>query len=410
MTVPEGWKRRKLGNLLKTLRNGYVCAQSRSGEGLPISRIETISHGVVDPDSVGYAEIPLADRDKFKMQVGDILLSHINSLKHIGKSALYTEDINLYHGMNLMLLRAERGIVTPDFLHSILISDNARNHIRRYAKQAINQASVNKKDIAKMDVLLPPLPEQKKIAAILSSVDETIQATRETIEQTKKVKQGLLQELLTRGIGHTKFKKTEIGEIPEEWRLTNLGSISDIRRGASPRPIRDPKWFSDHGYGWVRIEDVTRQYKYLRETKQYLSKAGVRKSVPVHTGDVIMSICATIGMPSIVDMDACIHDGFVLFGQMSQRILREYLFYYLLRRKESFSGKGQPGTQKNINTSIVKQTALPLPPLEEQRDIANILSAIDSRIEEEEADLDQLQFIKNGLMQDLLTGKVRVAV
>jgi type I restriction enzyme, S subunit len=89
--------------------------------------------------------------------------------------------------------------------------------------------------LAEFDVLVPPLPEQQKIAAILSSVDDAIAATRKAIEQTKRVKQGLLQTLLTRGIGHTRFKKTEIGEIPEEWAVVAFKELFSLRSG-KPRP------------------------------------------------------------------------------------------------------------------------------------------------------------------------------
>ncbi|MDZ7778956.1 MAG: restriction endonuclease subunit S [Gemmatimonadota bacterium] len=80
-------------------------------------------------------------------------------------------------------------------------------------------------------LLLPPLPEQRKIAAILSSVDDAIAATRKVIEQTERVKQGLLQTLMTRGIGHTRFKQTEIGEIPEEWEVVTLEDVCEVRTG-----------------------------------------------------------------------------------------------------------------------------------------------------------------------------------
>src|SRR5205809_8019807 len=110
-----------------------------------------------------------------------------------------------------------------------------------------------------------------------------------------------MHRLLTKGIAHTKFKKTEIGEITDEWDLVRIGEIANVRRGASPRPIGDSSYFAEKGRGWIRIVDVTSTYKYLRTTAQYLSKKGEEKSVKVDPGDLIMSICATIGKPVIVD-------------------------------------------------------------------------------------------------------------
>ena len=113
------------------------------------------------------------------------------------------------------------------------------------------------------------------------------------------------------------------------WKRRSLGDLARIRRGASPRPIDDPRWFAQDGPGWVRISDVTRAKGWLRETEQHLSSEGVECSVRVMPGDVLMSICATIGEPVIVDMDACIHDGFVVFDQFNGKLDRHYLLHLL---------------------------------------------------------------------------------
>ncbi len=253
----------------------------------------------------------------------------------------------------------------------------------------------------------PHLAEQKKIAEILSTVDDAIEKTRAGIEKSNQLKKGLMQTLLTRGIGHKKFKKSPAGEIPVEWELLTLGKISEIRRGASPRPIGDPKFFGN-GRGWVRIADVTRSTKFLRTTEQQLSHLGEAGSVKVDHGDIIMSICATIGKPIIVDMEACIHDGFVLFEKLSPRILKEFLYYFLQWKENYLAGKGQPGAQKNLNTTIVGETEIPLPPISQQKYIAEILSAVDMEIEKQESARIILQRLKKSLMQVLLTGRLRI--
>jgi len=177
--------------------------------------------------------------------------------------------------------------------------------------------------------------------------------------------------------------------------------IAKVRRGASPRPIDDQKWFG--GYvGWVRIVDVTRSKRYLRSTEQYLSPLGETKSVRVDKGDVIMSICATIGRPVIVDMPACIHDGFVQFYDIKSTNT-EYLYYALQHAEQEFINYGQTGTQANLNTTIVGKHTLFVPPLPEQRKIARILTTVDNLIEKTEALIAKYQAIKQGMMHDLFT-------
>lgn len=186
------------------------------------------------------------------------------------------------------------------------------------------------------------------------------------------------------------------------WKEVKLGSLCNLRRGASPRPISDSKYFGA-GAGWVRISDVTSSKKYLKQTSQRLSSLGESKSVRVVPGDVIMSICATIGKPVIVDMDACIHDGFVVFKDLNPEVDNEFLTYWLNMKEGYFNSLGQHGIQKNLNTSIINNTLIKLPTLKEQQKIAEILSSVDAAIEKTEQVIAKTEEVKKGLMQQLLT-------
>jgi type I restriction enzyme S subunit len=409
--IPNEWEVVRLGDVLKFTKNGLTYRQTKQGK-YPVTRIETISEGVIDTNKLGYLD-NLSDEEikGYNLEVGDILFSHINSIEHIAKAAIYLGKPELLiHGMNLLLLRPNNEMVEPMFLLFYLKYEETRNRFRSWAKKAVNQASINQSELNAFLMPLPPIPEQRRIASILSTVDEAIQKTDEIIQKARELKKGLMQRLLAKGIGHTKFKLTEIGEIPEEWEVTRINQICKVRRGASPRPIGDPSYFSDKGRGWVRIIDATSSFKYLRHTTQYLSEKGASKSVKVNPGDLIMSICATIGKPIIVDMKACIHDGFVWFSELSEKVDTEYLFYVLQDYERRFISKRQMGTQGNLNTAIVGKTVIPFPPLPEQQKIAEILSNVDEKIEKEKQRKEQLERLKKGFMQDLLTGRVRVKV
>lgn len=288
-------------------------------------------------------------------------------------------------------------------INSKYFRENAEKH-----SSGTTRLRIGLTELKHLPLAIPLFVEQKKIAKILSTVDEAIEKTDQVIEKTKEAKKGLMQRLLTRGIGHKKFKKTEIGEIPINWVISSIGEISNIRRGASPRPIGDLSYFSNIGRGWVRISDVTSSYKYLKNTSQYLSEKGISKSVKVNPGDLIMSICATIGKAIILDSEACIHDGFVLFSDLSEKIDSEFLFYVLQKNESYLVKKGQIGSQGNLNTDIVKRTLFPLPPLPEQKRITEMISTIDAEIEKEVSYRADLERIKTGLMQVLLTGRIRV--
>jgi len=286
-----------------------------------------------------------------------------------------------------------------------------------YYKDQLNQwaqgstfTAVSSTDVKQLRITLPQNEyEQRKIAEILTTVDDAIEQTEALIHNYQRIKQGLMQDLFTKGINPRRsLTSTELGTIPDEWKISQIKKITNVRRGASPRPIDDPRYFNDTGRGWVRISDVTSTYKYLRTTSQYLSNLGSSLSVKVNPGDLIMSICASIGKPIILDMPACIHDGFVLFQDIHPDFDPEFLFYFLDYRSEFIRGMNQTGTQGNLNTGIVKSIFVPQPRLEEQKEIISVLSSIDKSIENETQERNKLVRIKQGLMQDLLTGKVRV--
>ena len=192
-------------------------------------------------------------------------------------------------------------------------------------------------------------------------------------------------------------------KVPVGWDRLRIGECASVKRGASPRPIEDAKWWGGE-IGWVRISDVTSARKYLRKTRDYLSAAGVRQSVEIKVGEVVMSICATIGRSIITTTPVCIHDGFVWFDGLGDHIDREYFYYYLASKEAEFSGHRQMGTQGNLNTTIVSNVDLLIPKSKpEQTKIAEILSTVDRAIEQTEALIAKQQRLKTGLMQDLLT-------
>ena len=303
------------------------------------------------------------------------------------------------------ILRAIAGKTSNQFLKLVLDFLDLNPYIVGSTRKKLNQ-----KQMREIKIPLPPVKEQCAVVGVLGVVDSAIGLVDEVIAKTERLKKGLMQTLLTRGIGHKEYKDTPIGKIPKDWNVARINQISEVHRGASPRPIGDSKYFSETGRGWIRISDVTNAYKYLSKTSQYLSELGESKSVKVNQRDLVMSICATIGKPVIIDMKACIHDGFVVFRNLSKDVDTEFLFYLLQKNELRFRNMKQTGTQGNLNTTLVGETFIPVPSLSEQKQIADILSTVDEKIELERKEKTRLEKVKRGLMDLLLTGKVRVKV
>ncbi len=164
---------------------------------------------------------------------------------------------------------------------------------------------------------------------------------------------------------------------PLNWQRVRLGDIAEIKRGASPRPIENPKWFcANSNVGWVRISDISKNSRFLYKTAQKLSKKGIEKSRLVKQNSLIMSMCATIGKPIITKIDTCIHDGCVVFE--NPKIDLNYLYYFLCYIEKEWLESGQQGSQVNLNVDLIKNKEVFYPKdLNEQIAIANILSALD---------------------------------
>ncbi len=164
---------------------------------------------------------------------------------------------------------------------------------------------------------------------------------------------------------------------PSNWQRVRLGDIAEIKRGASPRPIENPKWFcANSNVGWVRISDISKNSRFLYKTAQKLSKKGIEKSRFIKQNSLIMSMCATIGKPIITKIDTCIHDGFVVFE--NPKIDLNYLYYFLCYIEKEWLESGQQGSQVNLNVDLIKNKEVFYPKdLNEQIAIANILSDVD---------------------------------
>jgi len=256
--------------------------------------------------------------------------------------------------------------------------------------------------IRMFSIATPSLPEQKKIASFLSAVDQKIQQLTRKKELLELYKKGVMQKIFPPVGGQApeiRFRNENGNNFPD-WEEKRLGELAEIRRGASPRPISDPKWFDPSSkIGWVRISDVTRSNKYLDKTEQYLSEEGIRKSRLVEKGNMIMSICATIGKSIYTNFKVCIHDGFVVFENLKAN--KEYLYYFLDKIQLSWYKYGQPGTQVNLNTNIVGNENIPYPSFPEQKRIAGFLSSIDEKIEFVKNNITQTQKFKKGLLQQM---------
>ena len=203
----------------------------------------------------------------------------------------------------------------------------------------------------------------------------------------------------------TNFKETPIGKIPKDWKITALGEIARIRRGASPRPKGDPKYFGGN-IPWIKISDLSKYQRgfYLIKTDDTVTEDGKKKSVYLRDGSLIISNSGTIGRPAIIKtkVGGCIHDGFISVETMKNAD-KYFLFYFFDFKKDEFQSRAQKGTQGNMNTNLWRSVKILLPPVEEQLRIVEVLSCVDLAIQKVDEAIARAERLKKGLMQHLLT-------
>lgn len=384
-------------------------------EGHPFLRSQNVGWGRLLLDDLAF--IDEETHSSFlatEIKLDDVFLNITGA--SIGRSAV--ADNRLLGGnvnQHVCIIRADVTRLSPYYLIFFLLSEKGQKQIESFQAGG-NRQGLNFGQIRSFQLPLPSLPEQHAIATALSDVDALITSLDQLIAKKRDIKQATMQQLLT---GRTRlpgfsgelesgYKQTEVVMIPKDWEVKKLRDVAKIYRGASPRPIEDPKWFDEYSnIGWVRISDVTKSVKYLFDTTQNLSEQGIRQSHFVKRENLIMSICATVGKPIITKIDVCIHDGFVIFEKPKVNI--EYLYYHLSLIEKNWSKNGQTGSQMNLNTTIIGNESISFPNNpEEQQAIATVLSDMDDEIAAIEQRRDKTRALKQGMMQELLTGKTRL--
>ena len=278
-----------LDDIVTEIRNGIDLEQNDrplDSDMLPISRIETISEGVIDFSRVKYAAPTLADREKYQLQSGDILFSHINSPEHIGKTALFRSNKPLLHGINLLLLRVDKAVCHPEYLNFYLKSFAVRARFRTRCKKAVNQASLNQDDILSLEVPAPDLPEQKRIAALLEKADRL----RRTRRYARQLSDTFLQSVFLKMFGDPLSN-------PKHWGTDSLRSLcvkfSDGPFGSNLKSSH----YTHEGIRVVRLQNIG-VGDFIDDDKAFISRShfadlAKHECVP---GDVLIG---TLGDPNL---------------------------------------------------------------------------------------------------------------
>ncbi len=304
----------------------------------------------------------------------------------------------------MLLVRAD-GRFIPKFVFFQFQSKN----FNRLVREKLSGSSIPhifQRDMVSFNIPLPPLPEQQKIAEILTTVDDKISSIEERIQQTEQLKKGLMEKLLTEGIGHTEFKDTEIGRIPKSWDVLLIKDFADVKTGNTP----PTKHIENYGnkYPWITPSDISIT-KNINISVRQLSEKGFSISRKLPADTVLITCIASIGKNAILRAKGACNQQ--INGILPSKNHNSDFIYYWFENNIPMMLKlvGQTAVPI-INKGTFEKIPIALPPLQEQKQIADILSAVDDKLDILRSKKANYETLKKGLMEQLLTGKIRVKV
>ena len=421
--IPDGWFLKSLDEISIFIKDGTHGTHERLNEGIPLLSAKNISSdGHINCDSgdsliseIDYQKI----HAKYAIEKDDLLLTVVGTL---GRTALVPEGfLKFTLQRSVAVIRLDAKTIHPELCYQYLRGDDFQRQLSLRSNSTA-QAGVYLGELARISVPIPPLPEQKKIASILTSVDEVIENTQKQIDKLQDLKKATMNELLTKGIGHTEFKDSGLGRIPEGWHYSEIqtlvkdykGSIVDGPFGSNLKtsdyvetgvPVLQGKNVTNDRFMWSDVRYIT------KDKAKELSRSSVR------VGDILMVKIGSVGYSAIVDNlnnfgFAIIPANLLKIDIDESKAVTKYVHHYMTspEGKKRIVDAASSTAQPALSLGTMKKFRLPIPPLPEQKKIASILTSMDKTIEEHQRKLAQTQSLKKSLMQDLLTGKIRVTV
>lgn len=412
------WRTAAIGDVCELVSRGTAPAYVDRSEVRAIGQRCVAMAGFTAQHARGHSANSMSNT--LLARPGDVLLNSTGT-GTIGRSCVFNEDGRFIVDGHVTVLRPAKEALDSKWLNALLRSTWGQRHLERYCfSGSTNQVELNRSPLIATQIPLPPIGEQRAFAQVLDTLDTTIRQTEAIIAKLKQVKQGLLHDLLTRGIdanGELRppqseaphlYKASPLGWIPVEWSVQPLGELAEVTRGKfTHRPRNDPAFFGGE-HPFIQTGDVaSAEGGYLSTYSQTLGARGTAVSQEFPAKTIAITIAANIADTAILAIPMYFPDsvvGAIVHPQANVRFVE----LSIRRAKRTLDARAPQSAQKNINLQDLRPLLLGVSPRHEQDQIAQQYEALQCRIESESAFAVKLQQQKSGLMDDLLTGRVRV--
>lgn len=424
--IPKNWNVNRIKNIF------------RNGKGLPITKENLVDEGLA---VISYGQIH--SKTNTGVTIDDNLLRFVDFKyrKYYPQCQVYQYDFIFAdtsedsEGCGNCIYKRDKSELFAGYhaiiLHSIEPQDNRylaylfktdcwRKQIRE-AASGVKVFSITQKILINSSIIVPPFAEQQKIADYLDKkcgeIDALLLDIQSQISLLEYYKKSVITEAVTKGLDPDAEMKDSgiewIGTVPKEWNMCRIKDTCQIVRGGSPRPINQYMSDAPDDINWIRISDTTKGYKYIDGTEQKIFKSGMSSSRLAHKGDLLLTNSMSFGQPYILNIDGCIHDGWLAFSKY-KNIDKEFLYYVLMSElcMTQFILSVAGAVVVNLNIDKVGATKIFLPTILGQRRIVEYLDMkcleIDAMMAEKREQLEVLEQYKKSLIYEYVTGKKEV--
>jgi type I restriction enzyme, S subunit len=351
--------------------------------------------------------IPKEMADKWmpiKLRQNDVLITSEGAT--LGEVAILQQEKNYCIGQRLFAVRCDVELLDPYYFYYFLVSDRGQNEIFARATGSTVEG-LRQNEVEDIVIHLPLIEIQKKIGMILRTLDDKIDNLQTQNKILEQIVQVVFKSWFIDFDGVKEFEDSELLKIPKGWEVKQIKDFCKVRRGASPRPVGDPKYFGGT-IPWIKIADVTKLLSpYIFSTKETVTEEGAQKSVHLQEDSLIMSNSGTVGKPIFLGRNGCIHDGWLYFQDIKE-ISQEFLYFHLLTLTAHLNLIGDGTVQKNLNTDMVGEQEIIRPTKDYLDSFLKFSKVFLQTIKENQIKINTLTAIRDTLLPKLMSGEVRI--
>lgn len=388
------WTKKKLSDIVdfnprETIKKGTIAKKIPMDVLRPFYR-----------DIPYYVEACFSSGMKFRN--GDTIMARITPCLENGKTAqvsILNDGEVGFGSTEYIVFRAKEEIADKDYLYYLVCSPEVRELAIKSMVGSSGRQRVQTDVVKNLEINVPPLVEQEKIGSLLKLFDDKIALNDRINKNLEQQAQALFKSWFL------DYEPWD-GSVPNSWNGGKLGDFAEIKRGGSPRPIQE--YLSDSGLRWLKISDVTSlQTPFIIDIKDHIIEAGLRKTVFLKAGSLVLSNSATPGIPKILDVDSCIHDGWLYFPE--SKFSKEYLYLYFKYIRQQLVNISNGSVFNNLKTDILKGYPAILPDKETLRRFDDIVVPMFLQMQNLTRESHKLADMRNALLPKLMSGELDVS-